>query len=61
MSSNDVPDGVERTSEYSTAFRYVCECGKTIYGESWDIQEAPKLHCPSCYEGMDIEMGWTDE
>ena len=37
--------------------KFTCEsCDVTIRGETWDIQESPRLYCPSCDGELALEL-----
>jgi len=39
-----------------TQIEYSCsDCGVAIGGETWDIQESPRLHCPECEQEMELQ------
>lgn len=40
---------------------YCSDCVVLIEGETWDIQEAPRLYCPSCNEEMELEESAADD
>jgi DNA-directed RNA polymerase subunit RPC12/RpoP len=46
----------------STEIVYYCsDCIVLIEGETWDIQEAARLYCPSCNEEMELEESVGDD